>query len=129
FFGKTLLTRLQTVRVPEMTGMLSSPQAAQAGDDEAIDNRPPVAGDPPAEFVGRDFESAGNSRVDNPIWRRAAAGIVERSTRVAATYRSPRRAFSYWVKAVRPHQWVKNLLVFLPLLTSHRIFEAPLLAL
>ena len=31
------------------------------------------------------------------------------------------------MKAMRPHQWAKNLLVFLPLLLSHSIAESPLL--
>jgi 4-hydroxybenzoate polyprenyltransferase len=29
-----------------------------------------------------------------------------------------------WVKALRVHQWSKNLLIFVPLLTSHRIFDS-----
>jgi 4-hydroxybenzoate polyprenyltransferase len=28
------------------------------------------------------------------------------------------------LKVLRPHQWVKNLLVFVPLVTSHRLFDA-----
>jgi 4-hydroxybenzoate polyprenyltransferase len=28
-----------------------------------------------------------------------------------------------WVRALRLHQWAKNLLLFLPLITSHRIFD------
>jgi 4-hydroxybenzoate polyprenyltransferase len=32
-----------------------------------------------------------------------------------------------WIKAFRVHQWLKNLLVFVPLLASHRYTELPLL--
>jgi len=32
------------------------------------------------------------------------------------------------VKSLRLHQWAKNLLLFVPLLSSHRVFEWPLLA-
>ena len=31
------------------------------------------------------------------------------------------------LKALRVHQWAKNMLIFVPLLASHRIFELPLL--
>jgi 4-hydroxybenzoate polyprenyltransferase len=33
--------------------------------------------------------------------------------------------FRALLRALRPHQWVKNLLVFVPLLTAHRISELP----
>jgi 4-hydroxybenzoate polyprenyltransferase len=45
-------------------------------------------------------------------------------TRVLDTRRAEWRAL---VRALRPHQWVKNVLVFVPLLTSHKILQLPLL--
>jgi 4-hydroxybenzoate polyprenyltransferase len=42
----------------------------------------------------------------------------------------PRRAgtlFRAFVSAIRVHQWVKNLLIFVPILTSHRFLHADLL--
>ena len=33
-----------------------------------------------------------------------------------------------WVKLIRVHQWAKNLILFLPLITAHRIFEKATLA-
>jgi len=44
------------------------------------------------------------------------------------TTTSPRSASSRFfslLEELRPHQWVKNLLVFVPLVTSHRFFEIP----
>lgn len=42
----------------------------------------------------------------------------------------PQRVFSdikcswlVWLKALRPHQWIKNVLIFLPLLLSHQLLE------
>ncbi len=29
-----------------------------------------------------------------------------------------------WIRALRLHQWIKNLLVFIPLLAAHRVFES-----
>ncbi len=33
-----------------------------------------------------------------------------------------------WIRALRPHQWLKNLLVFIPLLAAHRFFDEALIA-
>ena len=43
---------------------------------------------------------------------------------------APSRGFGVWTKALRVHQWLKNLLVFVPLLASGRFYEteAPLKA-
>jgi 4-hydroxybenzoate polyprenyltransferase len=35
----------------------------------------------------------------------------------------PRTGIRTWLKALRTHQWLKNVLVFLPILAAHRIFE------
>jgi len=73
------------------------------------------------------FAYAGNDRVDEPIWASAESAILVNapesvSARVSAT-RPVEAAFAaapaglrLWFKAIRPHQWLKNLLVFLPLL-------------
>jgi 4-hydroxybenzoate polyprenyltransferase len=85
-------------------------------------------------FGERGFVYAGNSAVDGEVWKRAAAAIVVNgsrsakkaandATRVIATYDPPRSAKTAWPRALRPHQWVKNFLVFLPLIASHRCFE------
>lgn len=85
-------------------------------------------------FGDRGFDYAGNHRVDVPVWRRARrAWVVNAPTRLATRAaevcevaghlpceHSPARA---WLKAVRLHQWLKNLLVFVPLLASHRLLE------
>jgi 4-hydroxybenzoate polyprenyltransferase len=56
----------------------------------------------------------GNDRHDVPVWSRAREAI-----------RVDRRPHPWLglARALRLHQWPKNLLVFVPLLTSHRIFE------
>lgn len=78
---------------------------------------------------GNDFTYAGDSRADLPIWKAASASVlVGVSRRVAAQverYGNVERRFSYpsislatWLSAIRIHQWVKNVLIFVPLLTA-----------
>lgn len=85
-----------------------------------------------ARFRRAGFDYAGNARVDLPIWRAARASIVVNApaavaraarsrARVALSFDGPsarERALAF-VRALRPHQWVKNLLVFVPLLAAH----------
>ncbi len=48
----------------------------------------------------------------------------QRLLRGRARVRSWRRRSAHWIKALRVHQWLKELLlVFLPLFTSHRVLE------
>jgi len=85
-------------------------------------------------FGERGFDYAGNGTVDLAVWDRAAgawvvnngtalAGAASQRTQVLAHWPAPPRLHAWW-KALRPHQWLKNLLVFVPLLTAHRFLEA-----
>lgn len=76
------------------------------------------------------FDYAGNAAVDLPIWRRArraivvnASASVERQARcvtsVDRVFRHGTSKFRSCLRACRPHQWLKNTLLFVPLLTSH----------
>lgn len=78
-------------------------------------------------FGSGDFDYAGNGRGDIPVWRTARRSVlVAPSPRLltneiwnsqAADIISPRdRRSMKFVDALRPGRWVKNLLVFLPLL-------------
>jgi 4-hydroxybenzoate polyprenyltransferase/phosphoserine phosphatase len=76
------------------------------------------------------FDYVGNSAADVPVWKAARRAIVvgREPIRAAASgvsqvelVFSPEQAgFATWVKALRLHQWLKNLLLFLPLLGAHR---------
>lgn len=84
---------------------------------------------------GRRFVYAGNSRADLEIWREAGGAVVvnapqsysERLRRqgvpVLAEFRGARNHWKEWMAALRWHHWSKNILVFLPLLLSHRVFD------
>lgn len=82
----------------------------------------------------RGFDYAGNAAVDLHVWQSANAAIVVESgsrlsnaaarvTRVERTFHQPNITLRQWAKALRIHQWVKNVLVFLPLLAAHRILD------
>lgn len=85
-------------------------------------------------FGERGFDYAGNSSVDLHIWRRArqawvvngSAGLAgQASNHCPVEHHLPAEGggFRTWLKAMRLHQWLKNLLVFVPLLASHRVLE------
>lgn len=78
------------------------------------------------------FDYVGNERRDLPVWERARHAIVANASpalaRRAGRVSHVERVFERgggragaWVKALRLHQWLKNLLVFLPLLTAHLV--------
>ncbi|MBZ5593278.1 MAG: UbiA family prenyltransferase [Acidobacteriia bacterium] len=87
-------------------------------------------------MAGERFLYAGNSTTDFAIWRQSAGAVLAGAPRnfasrlkknsipVLATFpRPPRRLW----RILRAHQWVKNVLIFLPIATSHRFFEATVL--
>lgn len=77
-----------------------------------------------AECGERDFVYAGNEPVDLAIWRRAGAAVVcgddrlaaaaARVTPVEAHLASRRLDLRTLLRAIRIHQWAKNVLVFMP---------------
>lgn len=80
------------------------------------------------------FDYAGNARVDLPIWRHARRALIvhpHRGVEAAASglvtvervFRRERSTWSAALKALRLHQWVKNALIFVPLLLAHRADE------
>ncbi len=89
------------------------------------------------------FAYAGDSTADIVIWQNAAQAIlVNCQPTVAAEVRriipddsklleidQPTSPISGMIKAMRPHQWLKNLLVFLPLILSHKLNQPSLIGL
>jgi 4-hydroxybenzoate polyprenyltransferase/phosphoserine phosphatase len=80
------------------------------------------------EAGDKGFDYAGDSTADLKVWAAAHSGIIVSNsdklirsareiTRIDRIFPDIRCAFSF--KALRPHQWLKNVLLFVPLLTSH----------
>lgn len=87
-----------------------------------------------ARFGEKAFDYVGNAPVDLAVWKHARAAIVvehsqtlsdaaAKVTTVEKRFEVPRGSLRAWAKALRVHQWIKNILVFLPLAASHRILE------
>jgi len=81
---------------------------------------------------GGDFAYVGNERRDLAVWRGAASaitvGVSSRLERAVSQFvpveRSFRREVAWpkaFFRAMRPHQWVKNLLVFVPIITARAV--------
>jgi 4-hydroxybenzoate polyprenyltransferase/phosphoserine phosphatase len=85
--------------------------------------------------IGPSFVYAGDSSADLPIWKAASAAVLvgvshKLATDVRASGIAVEREFMaapggarVWLKAIRVHQWVKNVLIFVPLLTSFSFFD------
>ncbi len=87
-----------------------------------------------AQFGWRGFDYLGNSQTDVPVWEQAANVLVAhplpKFLRQVKGKFPGARAVGHPGKpadrlaALRPHQWLKNLLVFVPILAAHRLDEA-----
>jgi len=86
-----------------------------------------------ARYGEKQFDYIGDCAVDIPVWQVAAtAYAVNPSTKLIAQAKAAgvtlvpivSEADPTWkpyIKALRPHQWVKNILVFLPMLAAQQL--------
>lgn len=89
--------------------------------------------------VGDRFVYAGDSASDLPIWRAAEAAVlvgvppsiaqaVRRDASIEREFPREVVRTTTWLGALRVHQWLKNLLLFVPLLTAFSFMEGDKLA-
>ncbi len=89
--------------------------------------------------VGGDFAYAGDSRADIPIWEASKAAIlvcaskrtgeaIRRKVPIEREFARETIGLAVWLHALRVHQWLKNLLLFVPLLTAFSFMELGKLA-
>ena len=80
------------------------------------------------------FDYIGDSPADRPIWKKAGRAIVVAPDHEAAKdlahgvpivkhIGSPKGGARAAIKSMRVHQWIKNVLVFVPAVLSHQIIE------
>jgi len=85
-----------------------------------------------AKYGVKGYDYAGNSSADIAVWAGARQAIVvnasEAITKQAAQVATVSKIFPpqaatlpHWLKMLRVHQWLKNLLLFVPLLAAHQI--------
>ena len=89
------------------------------------------------KFGSKAFDYAGNSSVDLPVWEQSRMAIVVNGARgletkagkctdVSRVFPSSHSLLGSLLQAIRPHQWVKNLIIFVPLVTAHKLQEMTL---
>jgi 4-hydroxybenzoate polyprenyltransferase/phosphoserine phosphatase len=91
-----------------------------------------------ARFGEKGFDYLGDSHADLSVWPRAANALVVGSPNLAMQAESmgsdvtllpvQYRGLQAYVKAMRIHQWLKNLLVLFPLAAAHQLDNLPSLA-
>ena len=86
------------------------------------------------EAFGTEFVYAGDSRADIPIWKAAQAAIlvgassdvttsIRKEVVIEREFPKENAGLAGWVRALRVHQWLKNLLLFVPLLTAFSFMD------
>jgi len=84
--------------------------------------------------LGSEFVYAGDSAADRAIWKASKAAVlvgvapgiadaVRREVPVEREFASEQGGLAAWLRAFRVHQWLKNLLLFVPLLTAFSFFD------
>jgi 4-hydroxybenzoate polyprenyltransferase len=87
-----------------------------------------------SELGEENFAYAGNGSVDLPIWEAAGTAILvntpkvvqshaEKISKVVRIFAGDSNYLKAFSKAMRPHQWLKNLLIFVPLVLSQHLDE------
>lgn len=90
-------------------------------------------------FGERGYEYVGNSSADLVVWKSASVihianpdrGMLTAARKIGSVgviFDDRPPYFRTLIKALRIHQWAKNLLLFVPLLASHRITDMQLLS-
>jgi 4-hydroxybenzoate polyprenyltransferase len=93
-----------------------------------------------SRFGQEGFDYAGNHSADLAVWSESRRSIavgapprvlrrLQRQGRMEAHFPAPHgRGWTPFVEALRPHQWLKNLLLLVPVFTSHHWGEPETLA-
>lgn len=85
-------------------------------------------------FGVRGYAYVGNSLVDLPVWAAAASGSIVSSnkrliaragavTTIEHVFAGSVPSGPVWLAALRSKQWIKNLLIFVPLIAAHRVTD------
>ena len=88
-----------------------------------------------AQFGPHGFDYMGDSTADLQVWPSAKGAILvnpspqvqaraEKCSAVTKVFPRKQHSVRVLLKALRVHQWVKNILLFLPLISSHQLFDA-----
>lgn len=89
-------------------------------------------------YGSRGFDYVGDARADLPVWAHANQALVvtdspslvsqvKAVTAVGRVFERQRNRLRIFFKAIRVYQWAKNVLIFMPLISSHQITNVSLL--
>lgn len=123
----TAAHRTQAQAIADATGLFDAVLASDRGTN--------LKGEAKAAAIrsllgGKPYIYAGDNRADLPVWKCADGAIVvgarpdlirhlQNVTRVCTVIEPRRGVWRAGLRALRPHQWIKNLLVLVPLFTAH----------
>jgi 4-hydroxybenzoate polyprenyltransferase/phosphoserine phosphatase len=85
-------------------------------------------------FGPNQYLYVGNSSDDLHVWQGASSAVVvnankrvlaqaQQITKVQQHFPSPKVGLSVWRKVFRVHQWLKNALLFVPLMAAHQVTD------
>lgn len=86
------------------------------------------------EFGQKGFDYVGNSTDDLVVWAVAANALVvdpekplrsriKKIDNLANVVITHKQSWQVWAKSMRMHQWMKNLLIFVPLFAAHQVTD------
>lgn len=89
-------------------------------------------------FGERAYDYAGNSTDDLGVWPGTRQAVVVNApqqlatraaevTQVGKTFLHQPAHLKHLLRALRPHQWIKNLIILVPVLTAHQLSDSPTL--
>ena len=86
-----------------------------------------------AAYGEKNYIYAGNAKVDTKVWQDSAAAVVvgdkslankaEKICGLEEHFQTESGFAKRWLKALRVHQWVKNSLIFVPVLAAHQFSD------
>ena len=117
----------QVTAIAEATGIFDEAFGSAEGRNLKGDEKTAFLND---HYGPGNFDYVGDARADLPVWAAARRAITvgadpklrqmaETANPQAAHIDPPRNTRLAMVKALRPHQWSKNLLLFLPMFAAH----------
>lgn len=127
----TASDRLLVQPIAEHLGLFEEVMASDGQTNLSGDNKGKALAE---RFGERGFDYMGNGHVDLKVWAHAGGAIVvnndaslaraaAKQTEVLGHLPSQKGGLLTWIKALRIYQWLKNLLVLVPLLTAHRFLD------
>ncbi len=131
----TAADRLIAIRIAEHLGLFEDVLAS----DGTRNLKGPSKLEAIRARLGPDFVYAGDSVADLPIWQASKgailvavppklSGALHGRVDIEQHFTATRAGLASWAKGLRLHQWVKNILLFVPLLTSFEFFAGDKIA-